>query len=324
MDLHLKRLPSPSSSSSSFSPTYMASTLPILLTLSSLSTLSAAYTWKFASPPQQCSNLTVSLSGSGGVPPYRLLVLPNGPTPLSSGVEVRKILDVPFPDGASSVSFKLKYPAFSQLVAVVSIFLLLLFFSFSFIFFIFRSSDSCYVFGFGARLSMFRGLFLCIHTFNEPHHLWTPPSSTFYSLLPCFIRWFLCHLLHAPHSFPCSVNPLKSQNIFIISIRHSAYFLSLPGRLPLSHTPMMEREPQLAPELLTLRHFQLLSQRTFFDYEGVRRMMAKKFIFCCLSFIQTSFLVRLSSHAGKSFAHESSRAQLLLPDHLFLKCPTLS
>lgn len=130
VDLHLKRLPSPSSSSSSFSPTYMASTLPILLTLSSLSTLSAAYTWKFASPPQQCSNLTVSLSGSGGVPPYRLLVLPNGPTPLSSGVEVRKILDVPFPDGASSVSFKLKYPAFSQLVAVVSISLLLLFFYF--------------------------------------------------------------------------------------------------------------------------------------------------------------------------------------------------
>ena len=99
----------------------MASSLPILLTLSSLSTLSAAYTWKFASPPQQCSNLTVSLWGSGGVPPFRLLVLPNGPTPLSSGVEVRKIVDVPFPDGARSVSFKLRYPAFSQLVAVVSI-----------------------------------------------------------------------------------------------------------------------------------------------------------------------------------------------------------
>jgi hypothetical protein len=99
----------------------MASSLPILITLSSLSTLSAAYTWKFASPPQQCSNLTVSLAGSGGVPPYRLLVLPNGPTPLSSGVEVRRILDVPFPDGSRSVSFQLKYPAFSQLVAVVSI-----------------------------------------------------------------------------------------------------------------------------------------------------------------------------------------------------------
>ena len=114
----------------------MASSLPILLTLSSLSTLSAAYTWKFASPPQQCSNLTVSLWGSGGVPPFRLLVLPNGPTPLSSGVEVRKIVDVPFPDGARSVSFKLRYPAFSQLVAVVSISLCFYFSSllFSFIF----------------------------------------------------------------------------------------------------------------------------------------------------------------------------------------------
>ena len=113
----------------------MASTLPILFTLSSLSTLSAAYTWKFVSPPQQCSNLTVSLVGSG-VPPYRLLVLPNGPTPLSSGVEVRRILDVPFPEGSRSVSFKLDYPALSQLVAVVSIsfcvlFLFLLFSSFS-------------------------------------------------------------------------------------------------------------------------------------------------------------------------------------------------
>jgi hypothetical protein len=109
------------SSSSSSSSRYMASSLPILLTLSSLSTLSAAYTWKFDSPPQQCSNLTVSLEGSGGVPPYRLLVLPNGPTPLSSGLEVRRILDVPFPAGSTSVSFQLKYPSFSQLVAVVSI-----------------------------------------------------------------------------------------------------------------------------------------------------------------------------------------------------------
>ena len=116
----------------------MASSLPFLLTLSSLSTLSTAYTWNFATPPQQCSNLTVSLVGSGGVPPYRLLVLPSGPTPLSSGVEVRRILDVPFPDGSTSVSFQLNYPANSQLVAVVSMPLYLPFFlSLSFIFNIF-------------------------------------------------------------------------------------------------------------------------------------------------------------------------------------------
>jgi len=58
--------------------------------------------------------------GSGGVPPYRLLVLPSGPTPLSSGVEVRKILDVPFPDSSTTLSFQLNYPANSQFVAVVS------------------------------------------------------------------------------------------------------------------------------------------------------------------------------------------------------------
>lgn len=118
----------------------MTSSLPVLLTLlSSLFTLSAAYTWNFASPPQQCSNLTVSLVGSG-VPPYRLLVLPSGATPLSSGIEVRTILDVPFPDGSTSVSFQLKYPANSQLVAVVSItlyfpFFLCLFLHFLFLFF---------------------------------------------------------------------------------------------------------------------------------------------------------------------------------------------
>lgn len=103
------------------SPTYMASTLPVLfLTLSSLSTLSAAYTWNFVSPPQQCSNLTVSLAGSGGIPPYRILVLPFGATTLSSGLEVRTILDVAFPADSTTVSFQLKYPANSQLVAVVS------------------------------------------------------------------------------------------------------------------------------------------------------------------------------------------------------------
>jgi hypothetical protein len=124
-----------------------SSSLPILLALSSLSTLSAAYTWDFASPPQQCSNLTVSLVGSG-VPPYRLLVLPSGPSPFSNGVEVRKILDVPFPDDSTTVSFQLRYPANSQLVAVVSITLsffrfrfvlfLLLSFSFLFLFLLFR------------------------------------------------------------------------------------------------------------------------------------------------------------------------------------------
>ncbi|KAF8806086.1 hypothetical protein BYT27DRAFT_7191388 [Phlegmacium glaucopus] len=97
----------------------MASSLPFLY-VSSLFTLSAAYSWNFDSPPQQCSNLTVSLTGSGGKPPYRIMVLPYGPTTLKNNLEVRRILDVPFPDGSTTVSFQLKYPANSQLVAVVS------------------------------------------------------------------------------------------------------------------------------------------------------------------------------------------------------------
>jgi len=115
----------------------MGYSLPFLLiTLSSLSTLSAAYTWSFNAPPQQCSNLTVSLTGSGGKPPYRILVLPSGPTPLKNNLEVRRILDVSFPSDSTAVTFQLKYPANSQLVAVVStVFFIFFFFSFSFLFF---------------------------------------------------------------------------------------------------------------------------------------------------------------------------------------------
>ncbi|KAG6918356.1 hypothetical protein DXG01_015005 [Tephrocybe rancida] len=91
-----------------------------LLTLLAIPSLVTAYTWKFDSPPQQCSNLTVSVSGSDGKPPYRILLLPFGPSPLKNNIEARTIVDQPFPDGASTASFKLNYPANSQFVAVVS------------------------------------------------------------------------------------------------------------------------------------------------------------------------------------------------------------
>ncbi|KAG6865630.1 hypothetical protein C0991_000799 [Blastosporella zonata] len=92
----------------------------VFLALLALPSLAIAYTWKFDSPPQQCSNLTVSVSGSDGKPPYRILILPFGPSPLKDNIEARTIIDQPFPDGATSVSFQLKYPANSQFVAVVS------------------------------------------------------------------------------------------------------------------------------------------------------------------------------------------------------------
>lgn len=94
---------------------------PAILALLALPIRSAAFTWNFQSTPQQCSNLTISISGGGGKPPYRVLILPFGPTPLAGNVEARKIVDQPFPDDSTSVSFKLNYPANSQFVAVVSI-----------------------------------------------------------------------------------------------------------------------------------------------------------------------------------------------------------
>lgn len=106
--------------SSSSSLTYMASPLPVLLLTLSLSSLSAAYSWNFATPPQQCSNVTISLVGSG-IPPYRVLLMPFGPSPLMNGVEVRTAFEMAFPDNSKTVSFTLKYPAHSQLVAVVSV-----------------------------------------------------------------------------------------------------------------------------------------------------------------------------------------------------------
>ncbi|KAJ7100255.1 hypothetical protein B0H15DRAFT_819489 [Mycena belliarum] len=78
--------------------------------------LSSAYTWKFSSQPTQCGN--VSISVQGGSPPYSVLVVPNGISPLPKNIEVRKIQDET--SQSSDISFKLNYPANSQFVAVVS------------------------------------------------------------------------------------------------------------------------------------------------------------------------------------------------------------
>ena len=81
--------------------------------------LAAAYSFNFANTPRQCQNLTVDITGSG-TPPYTLLIIPSGSTPLSNNVEVRRITNVPF-NSSTSVSFQLKFPENSQFIAVVSV-----------------------------------------------------------------------------------------------------------------------------------------------------------------------------------------------------------
>lgn len=78
-----------------------------------------AYTWSFLDPPTQCGILSINISGSDGIPPFRVLIIPFGPSPLNN-VEVRNLIDMEFSANASQVQFQLPYPENSQLVAVVS------------------------------------------------------------------------------------------------------------------------------------------------------------------------------------------------------------
>lgn len=94
----------------------LAVSLGVLYRVSS----ATAYSWLFQQPPTQCGNVTVTISGTDGRPPYRILIIPTGPSPLANGIEARKIQDIPFDPNANSLSFRLPYPANSQFIAVVS------------------------------------------------------------------------------------------------------------------------------------------------------------------------------------------------------------
>ena len=94
----------------------MPCSLPIVLLFPLLVN---AYTWQFTSPVRQCGNVTLSIQGSGGQPPYSLLILPTGPSPLPNKVEVRSIMNIPFPGTSTTLSFNLNYPENSSFVAVV-------------------------------------------------------------------------------------------------------------------------------------------------------------------------------------------------------------
>lgn len=84
-----------------------------------------AYTWQFTSQPRQCQNVSLAVQGSGQ-PPYSLLIIPNGPTPLANNIEVRTVQSIPFSGSSTSLSFKLNYPENSSFVAVVCLNLVLI------------------------------------------------------------------------------------------------------------------------------------------------------------------------------------------------------
>jgi hypothetical protein len=56
--------------------------------------------------PEQCSDLNISIIGSGQ-PPYSAVIGPCGSTPLPNDIDVRSILDVPFIGASTSTSVKL-------------------------------------------------------------------------------------------------------------------------------------------------------------------------------------------------------------------------
>ncbi|KAF7344599.1 hypothetical protein MSAN_01942000 [Mycena sanguinolenta] len=76
-----------------------------------------AYSWSFNSQPTQCGN--VSITVSGGTPPYQVLVVPYGSSPLPNNIEARKIQDEG-PFSSADISFKLNFPENSQFVAVMT------------------------------------------------------------------------------------------------------------------------------------------------------------------------------------------------------------
>lgn len=98
----------------------MLANLPGLrvLSLSLFLPFVAGYSFSLGNTPEQCQNLFINITGSGGQPPYRALIIPVGASPIAN--EVRRILDISFNGSSDSVSFKLPFPTESGFVTVVS------------------------------------------------------------------------------------------------------------------------------------------------------------------------------------------------------------
>jgi len=91
-----------------------------LLTLSLALHLQTSFGFSFTinNTPQQCSNLSISIVGSGQ-PPYTAVIVPFGQTTLPNNIDVRNVIVAPF-IYSTSTSFPLTYPENSQFVVVVS------------------------------------------------------------------------------------------------------------------------------------------------------------------------------------------------------------
>lgn len=97
----------------------LAFILPLSISLASLPALSNAYSWQFNGTPTQCSNVSISITGSGGTAPYTMLMIPSGPSPYSNGSEIRRIQSFDF-DG-TSLTFDVNYPENTEFVVVVRV-----------------------------------------------------------------------------------------------------------------------------------------------------------------------------------------------------------
>lgn len=80
---------------------------------------SSGFSFTIDNTPQQCSNLNISIIGSGQ-PPYSAIIVPYGSTPLPNSIEAREVQDVSFIGASTSTNFQLLYPENSQFVVVVS------------------------------------------------------------------------------------------------------------------------------------------------------------------------------------------------------------
>ena len=83
-------------------------------------TFSAAYSWKLDAAPTQCTDLSISITGTDGLPPYNVLVVPFGPTPFQDQIDVRGVIYKSFDGNSGSISLPINYPADTEFVAVVS------------------------------------------------------------------------------------------------------------------------------------------------------------------------------------------------------------